>query len=66
MGLHVFPIPIPLFKQQRNPEVRKKDNTQNGSRCLQIKQLTINLQTAHGAQYQQNKQVNQKMGGRPN
>ena len=41
-------------------ETRQKDNPQNGRKYLQMKQQTKdylqNIQTAHGAQYQKNKQ----------
>ena len=48
---------------------RPKDNPQIGRKYLQIKQLTKinlqNLQAAHAAQYQKNKQPNPKMSRRP-
>ena len=48
--------------------IKQKDNPQNGRKYLQTKQPTginlQNIQTDPAAQYQKEKQPNQKLGGR--
>ena len=63
------PNKLKAFPQQRKLKTRWKDNTQNGRKQEQIKQLTKgyfqNIQAAHTSQNQKNKQPNQKVGKRP-
>ena len=58
--------------QQRKQQTRLKDNPQNGKKITarethkQLQGINLqNTQAGHAAQYQKNKQPNQKMGGRP-